>query len=72
MKSVKQMIQVEEVVWTPMENGIPYTGDLYVKKSENPGLSFPDGVEGVYATITAAVADLNLRGVGGATIFLTY
>jgi hypothetical protein len=63
-------IEVEEVSWVPMENGKPYTGDLYVKKSENPQLDFPAGVDGDYATITAAVADLNLRGVKGWVNFL--
>ncbi len=65
-----QLKEVEEISWIPMENGEIFSGDLFVKKSENPQLSFPDGIEGVYATITAAVADLNLRGVGGATTFL--
>ncbi len=66
MKSV----EIEEVSWRPMENGKPYLGDLYIKKSENPQMSFPEGIEGVYSTITAAVADLNLRGVSGATSLL--
>lgn len=65
-----QMVEVEEVSWIPMENGHVYEGPLYVKKSENPELNFPDNVLAVYATITAAVADLNLRGVSAATNFL--
>ncbi len=64
-----KLMEVEEINWIPMENGNPYTGDLYLKKSENPELDFPAGVEGVYSTVTAAVADLNLRGVIGATSF---
>lgn len=63
-------VQVEKVTWIPFENGHPYQGTLYLKKSENPQIDFPEGIEGVYATLTAAVADLNLRGVGGATTFL--
>ena len=66
----KRLIEVEEVVWVPMENGKIYDGNLYVKRSDNPSLNFPDGVNGIYATITAALADLNLRGVSGATRFL--
>ena len=65
-----QMREVEEITWIPMENGLPYSGDLYIKKNENPELAFPEGIEGVYATITAAVADLNLRGVAGNVNFL--
>jgi hypothetical protein len=65
-----ELIEVEEIAWIPMENGKVYTGDLYVKKSEHPELSFPQGTDGDYATITASVADLNLRGVSGPTNFL--
>lgn len=67
---VKKLIEVEEVEWVPMENGKTYDGKLFVKRSDSPSLSFPDGVNGIYATITAALADLNLRGVSGATRFL--
>ncbi|MCX6162110.1 MAG: right-handed parallel beta-helix repeat-containing protein, partial [Ignavibacteriae bacterium] len=63
-------IEVEEISWIPLENGVEYDGQLYVKKSENPNYNYPSGVNGIYATITAAVADLNLRGVNGATRFL--
>ena len=69
-KGSMQMVEVEEEVWTPMENGSVYEGNLYVKKSEAPHLNFPSGIEGVYATITAAVNDLNLRGVSGNVNFL--
>ncbi len=68
--SVKKLMPVEEISWRPMLNGTPYTGDLFVKKAEHPELNFDASIEGVYATITAAVADLNLRGVAGATTFL--
>ena len=66
----KKMVEVEEINWIPMENGKPYEGDLFVKKAENPSLDFPEGIDGVYLTITAAINDLNLRGVSGATTFL--
>ncbi|MCX7833058.1 MAG: dockerin type I domain-containing protein [Ignavibacteria bacterium] len=65
-----QLVEVEEISYIPMENGKVYTGDLYVKKSEHPEYNYPAGVMGVYATITAAVADLNLRGVSAYTRFL--
>lgn len=63
------MKEVEEVSFVPMENGREYTGPLYSKRSENPGLPVDAGV-GVYGTITAAVNDLNLRGISGAVRFL--
>lgn len=66
----KELREVEEISYVPMENGKPYTGDLYIKKSEYPNYPYPMGVNGIYATITAAVADLNLRGVSGNTRFL--
>ncbi len=62
--------EVEEISWIPMENGKKYEGNLFAKKSENPNLNFISGTEGIYATITAAVADLNLRGVSGPVRFL--
>lgn len=68
-KSEKRLVEVEEVSYIPMENGQPFEGELYVKKSENPELNFPEGIEGVYSTLTAAISDLNLRGVGGNVIF---
>ncbi len=70
VNGTKQLVEVEEISWIPMENGQVYEGDLYVKKLENPSLQFPEGIDGVYLTITAAVADLNLRGVSAATNFL--
>ncbi len=68
--TAKQLMEVEETTWIPMENGMPYTGDLYAKKSENPEISLPEGIDGIYATITAAVADLNIRGVSAPVRFL--
>ncbi len=65
-----KQIEVDEISWVPTENGKTYTGDLYVKKSENPNFNYPENVNGIYATITAAVADLNLRGVSGPVRFL--
>jgi hypothetical protein len=65
-----QSVEVEETTWIPMENGKQYDGPLYVKKAENPKLNFPDAITATYATITAAVADLNLRGVKTPTRFL--
>ena len=69
-KGRKEMREVEEISWIPMENGKEYTDDLFIKKSQNPNYSYPDNVNGIYATITAAVTDLNFRGVSGATRFL--
>ncbi|HQF43914.1 MAG TPA: right-handed parallel beta-helix repeat-containing protein, partial [Ignavibacteriaceae bacterium] len=66
----KQLMEVEETTWIPMENGKPYTGDLYIKKSEHPEMIFPENTDGVYATITAAVEDLNLRGLSAPVRFL--
>ncbi|HPS65930.1 MAG TPA: hypothetical protein PK447_10180, partial [Ignavibacteria bacterium] len=66
----KVMKEVEEISWVPMENGKVYDGPLYIKKNENPNYAYPHDINGVYATVTAAVADLNLRGVIGATRFL--
>jgi hypothetical protein len=69
-KGSMQMVEVEEVIWTPMENGTVYQGSLGVKKAEVPTLNFPAGVEGVYATLTAAINDLNLRGLTADVNFL--
>ena len=64
------MKEVEEVKWVPMENGRVYDGPLYIKKSESPNFKYPEGINGIYVTLTSAVADLNVRGVLGATRFL--
>jgi hypothetical protein len=68
-KSVKQVISVEEISWIPMENGQPYTGELYVSGDQMPEGSRETTV-GVYATVTAAITDLNIRGVDGPVNFL--
>ncbi|HMS33830.1 MAG TPA: hypothetical protein PKC91_07070 [Ignavibacteria bacterium] len=65
----KVMKEVEEVSFVAMENGKVYDGPLYVKREENPNLPSDAGV-GVYATISAAVNDLNLRGSSAAVRFL--
>jgi hypothetical protein len=70
VNGTKTLIEVEEISWIPMENGLIYEGDLFVKKVDYPSLNFPAGVDGIYATITAAVADLNLRGVSAPVNFL--
>ncbi len=56
--------------WVPMQNGQRYFGDLYVKKVEHPEFNYPDNTDGIYLTLTAAIADLNLRGVSGPVNFL--
>jgi trimeric autotransporter adhesin len=61
--------EVEEVTWVPMLHGQNFTGRLGVTREENPGLP-SDIRSGAYATITAAVADLNARGVSGPVAFL--
>jgi len=68
--AAKQLMEIEETTWIPMENGQPYLGDLYIKKIEHPEMNFPQGTDGIYLTITAAIADLNLRGVSGPVRFL--
>jgi len=69
-KGRMEIREVEETVWIAKENGKEYKGDLYVKKNEYPNYSYPDGVNGIYATLTAAIADLNARSVTGPTRFL--
>ena len=56
--------------WLPMENGQRYYGDLYVKKIEHPEFNYPDNTNGIYLTLTTAIADLNLRGVSAPVNFL--
>lgn len=65
-----ELREVEEVIWVPMENGKPYTGSMRMTREDNPRAEWPSHVMGVYPTITAAFADLNLRGVSGNTNFL--
>ena len=45
----KQLMEVEETTWIPMVNGIPYKGDLFIKKADHPEFNFPDGIEGIYS-----------------------
>ena len=68
--SRKEIREVEEISWIPYENGKVFKGELYIRKSESPNYSYPDGINGIYASLTAAIADLDLRGVSGATRFL--
>ena len=58
--SESKLMEVEEISWIPMENGKPYTGEMYVNKASSPEYNYPEGINGVYSTITAAVADLNV------------
>jgi hypothetical protein len=61
--------EVEEVTWVPMSNGQKYEGSLGVCRKDRPGL--PEHFKsGTYATITAAVSDLNAVGVSGPVQFL--
>ncbi|CAN5399585.1 hypothetical protein BH10BAC5_BH10BAC5_07440 [soil metagenome] len=63
-----RMIEVDEQYSVPMLNGQEYKGSLYHEftKEEKSRLNLmnPDMTPGVYATITAAVADVNARGIG--------
>ena len=70
VKGKKELREVDEISWIPMENGKIYEGELYIKKNESPNYNYPTGTDGIYVTLTAAIADLNLRGVSGATRFL--
>jgi len=70
LKVKQKSVTVEQVDWIPMENGKKYNGPLHILKSEHPEFSFPMNINGVYATITGAVSDLNFRGVGGVTRLL--
>ena len=65
----KVIREVEEVTYQAMENGSKYKGSLFASKKEYPLLS-GDASGGVYATITAAINDLNARGVSAAVRFL--
>ena len=64
--------EVQETYYIPMLNGKEYTGSLYHEftNAERNQLGLSPDMSGVYATVTAAIADANLRGVGGATRFL--
>ena len=58
--------EVEEVYSVLVENGREYEGPL---RAEIPAAT-ESGIESVYPTITAAIADLNVRGVAGAVRLL--
>jgi hypothetical protein len=68
--SKKQWLPVEEITWIPMDNGQPYTGELFVQDVQLPGFETRETFAGIYATITAAIADLNVRGVSGPVTFV--
>jgi hypothetical protein len=70
INSKHELMTVEDIRWIPMENGKEYNGPLYILKSEHPELDFPLNITGIYATISAAISDLNFRGVNGPTRFL--
>ncbi|MBI3194579.1 MAG: hypothetical protein HYZ34_08970, partial [Ignavibacteriae bacterium] len=55
--------EVEHEYYVPMENGKAYEGELFVREPMSPNA-------GVYPTITAAIADLNDRGIDAAVRFL--
>ncbi len=56
--------EVEEISWVPMENGVEYTGRLYAENPEDNS-----DAPGAYATLTAAVNDLNSLGATAAVRF---
>ncbi|MBS1494678.1 MAG: T9SS type A sorting domain-containing protein [Bacteroidetes bacterium] len=64
-----QTVTVDEKYSVLMENGTEYRGSLYheLSQSDRSSNGITSDMAGVYATITAAVADVNLRGVSGNT-----
>ena len=71
-KGKTMMQEVEETYSVPMLDGKEYTGSLYHEftAKEKRDLNIADNMAGVYATVTAALADASLRGISGATRFL--
>ncbi|NOS85876.1 MAG: hypothetical protein HOP31_12100 [Ignavibacteria bacterium] len=70
-KPMKETV-IEETYYEIQENGKIYDGPMYIpygKKSSSQN-GFSGDMLGNYATITAALADLNTRGVSGAVTFL--
>jgi len=61
--------EVEVETFIPIENGKVYTGPLNIKRSEYPNLP-EEAMLGLYASITSAINDLNLRGASGPVRFL--
>jgi hypothetical protein len=68
--AMNTMVELEETSWVPMENGRVYEGPLSIAMSGHTQNSPNAPLAGVYATITAAIADLNVRGVNGPVRFL--
>ncbi|CAN5399540.1 hypothetical protein BH10BAC5_BH10BAC5_07430 [soil metagenome] len=69
-KSGTRLVDVTETYSVLVENGNDYKGELYHELSDVERKQFnlsPD-MAGIYLTITAAVSDLNLRGVSGNTV----
>jgi len=65
---IYELREVAEEYYVILENGIDYSGPHFyqVTSTEKNML----GIEGVYTTLTAAIADLNERGVSGNVRFL--
>jgi hypothetical protein len=70
VSTVRKMMEVEEVVYVPMENGKEYTGTLYPANSGSSKSNLYDPIAGTYTTITAAVNDLNIRGISAPVTFM--
>ena len=62
------MIEVDEKYSVPMLNGQEYKGTLYheLSASEKRQFGLADNMMGIYSTLTAAAADITVRGVGPA------
>jgi hypothetical protein len=60
------MVEVDQVYSVPMLNGIEYAGKVYheLTTAEKRQYNLSDNMLGIYLTLTAAVADVNTRGVG--------
>lgn len=67
-----RVIETEEEYFELYENGKIYDGPLYTEYQKDSPNKYNSGGDllGNYATITAAIADLNLRGVSGPVTFL--
>ncbi len=61
---------IEQEYFVPVLNGEEYNGSLYHEFTAAQIAEFNLGTEGIYPTITSAIDDANLRGVGGAVRFL--
>ncbi|CAN5578142.1 hypothetical protein BH10BAC5_BH10BAC5_20150 [soil metagenome] len=64
---------VEETYSVPMANGVEYTGSFFheITDQERKQYNIPDFISSqLYATLTAAVSDLNLRGAATDVNFL--